>query len=177
MNGGSSEREFEKLYLQSYELVYGFVRARMSSDVDAEDIVAEAYLKAARAFNRFDPSRAKFSTWVVTIARNCMITHFRKMRPTAGLDDVPESVVAAEGGQEAVDDRDLALRLLAILDDDERMIILLKYREGMRNMQIAEELDMNPSTVSTRVARALSKMRAYVEQGEARSRIRCQEGQ
>lgn len=52
------EREFERLYLQSYGLVYGYVRARMSDDAMAEDIVAEAYMKAARAFDRFDSSRS-----------------------------------------------------------------------------------------------------------------------
>ena len=41
------EREFERLYLQSYGTVYGFVRARMASDADAEDVVSEAFIKAA----------------------------------------------------------------------------------------------------------------------------------
>ena len=153
------EREFAQLYRESYGLVYGFVRARMSSDADAEDIVSEAYLKAARSFSSFDPARAKFSTWVTTIARNCMISHFRKERATAALDDVPESMAAVSGGQEAVDDRDLALQLLAVLADDEREIVLLKYRDGLRNVEIAQELDMNASTVATKLSKALAKMR------------------
>lgn len=157
------EREFEELYKQSYGLVYGYVRARMGNDAAAEDIVAEAYLKAARAFGRFDPSRAKFSTWVVTIARNCMVSHYRHERPTTALEDVPEPLSAVEGGQETVDDRDLALWLLSMLDDDEREIVLMKFREEMRNVEIAEELGMNPSTVATYVSRAIGKMRACAE--------------
>lgn len=143
--------------------MFSYVRARMKSDADAEDIVAEAFLKAARSFSAFDPARAKFSTWMVTIARNCMISHFRKERATSALDDVPESVVAVEGGQSAVDDRELALQLLGVLDDDERALVLLKYREDMRNVDIAREMNMNPSTVSTVLARAIGKMRACVE--------------
>ena len=143
--------------------MFSYVRARMKSDADAEDIVAEAFLKAARSFSAFDPARAKFSTWMVTIARNCMISHFRKERTTSALDDVPESVVAVEGGQSAVDDRELALQLLGVLDDDERALVLLKYREDMRNVDIAREMNMNPSTVSTVLARAIGKMRACVE--------------
>ena len=151
--------------MQSYGLVYGFVRARMISEADAEDVVSEAYLKAARAFDRFDPARSKFSTWVVTIARNCMVSHFRKERPLAALDDVPESFVAIEGEQDAIADRDLALKLLSVLSDDEREIVLLKYREDMRNVDIAHELEMNASTVSTKLACALAKMRKSAGKG------------
>ena len=165
LRGGKSaaEREFERLYKESFGLVYSYVRARMSRDADAEDVVAEAYMKAARSFDSFDPNRAKFSTWMVAIARNCMISHFRKERVTTALDDVPESVAATEGGQNAVDDRELALQLLATLDDDERALVLLKYREDMRNIDIARERNMNPSTVSTVLARAIGKMRARAE--------------
>lgn len=145
--------------------MYGFVRGRMSSDVDAEDVVAEAYLKAARSFASFDPARARFSTWVVAIAKNCMISHFRKEKPATTLDDVPESVAAVSGGQDAVEDRDLAYRLLSTLDDSERMLVLMKYHDGMRNVDIARELDLNPSTVSTKLAKALAKMREAAEGG------------
>lgn len=55
--------------------MYNYVRVRMGSAYDAEDVVAEAYLKAARSFGSFDPGRAKFSTWVVRIASNCMNDH------------------------------------------------------------------------------------------------------
>ena len=153
------ERDFERLYRESYSTVYGWVRVRMSSDEDAQDVVSEAFLNAARAFGSFDPSRAKFSTWVTTIARNCMISHFRKERPAVALEDVPQSTCAVEGGQSAVDDRDFAYQLLALLDDTERALVLLKYREGLRNIDISRSLGMNPSTVSTKLSKSLVKMR------------------
>lgn len=137
----------------------------MSCDADAEDVVAEAYLKAARSFASFDPARARFSTWVVAIAKNCMVSYFRKERSTTTLDDVPEAVSAVSGGQDAIEDQDLAYRLLSVLDDSERMLVLLKYHEGMRNVEIARELDLNPSTVSTKLAKALGKMREAAERG------------
>lgn len=163
---GSSEREFERLYLETYSLVYGYVRARMKGSAEAEDVVAEAYLKAARSFDTFDPERARFSTWMVTIARNCMISHFRKARATVAIEDAPQEAYAVEGEQGTVDDMMLAQKLLACLDDDERAIVLLKYREDMRNVEIAREFDMNESTVSTVLCRALSKMRKVAERGE-----------
>lgn len=92
-----------------------------------------------------------------------MATHYRKARPTIALDDVPERVCAVHGEQGAVEDRELVVQLLGCLDEDERMLVACKYRDGMRNVDIARTLGMNPSTVSTKLARALSKMRETAE--------------
>ena len=152
------EREFTKLYLGSYGIVYNYVRSRMGSD-DAEDVVADAFMLAARSFGSFDPKRAKFSTWVIKIAMNCMASHYRKSHATVDLEEVPEGLFAEQGEEDTVDDRELAHQLLGLLDDEERELVLMKYRDGKRNIEIAQELGMNPSTVSTMLSRALAKMR------------------
>ena len=152
------EREFTKLYLESYGFVYNYIHSRMASD-DAEDVVAEAFMLAARSFGTFDSTRAKFSTWVIKIALNCMASHYRKNRATVDLEEVPERLFAEQSEEDAVDDHELALQLISVLDDDERELVLLKYRDGLRNVEIAQQLDMNPSTVSTMLSRALAKMR------------------
>ena len=135
----------------------------MACDADAEDIVSEAFIKAARSFSAFDPTRAKFSTWVITIAKNCMISYFRAQRPTVVLEDAPESAFAQDSHEDAVTDLMLVKDLLACLDDEERELVALKYREGMRNADIASMLGLNPSTVSTKLSRALAKMRSCAE--------------
>ena len=154
-----SEREFERLYRQSYALVYNYVCYRMPGSAAVEDVVSEAFLSAARNFHRYDASRSKFSTWVVAIAKNCVNSYYRKARATVVLDEVPEGAAAIGGEQDAADDREFAQQLLRVLDDDERDLVFRKYYLGMRNVEIAEELDINASTISTRLARALSKMR------------------
>lgn len=164
---GAREREFAKLYAESYSLVYNYVRSRMAGDDAAEDVVAEAYLQAARHFDSFDPARAKFSTWVVKIASNTMISYWRKVKPTAPLEEVPERLVVEPPAQDDLAERDLIDRLLGVLDDTERQLVIMKYREGYRNVEIASELGMNSSTVSTKLAKALSKMRPVAEKALA----------
>ena len=158
----ADRREFARLYQESYELVYNYVRYRMASD-EAEDVVSEAYLLAARNFHRFDPTRAKFSTWVIHIAINCMNSHWRRVRTTVDLEQVPEGAFAVESTEGSVDDRALVDTLLDVLDEREREMVLMKYREDMRNADIARALDMNASTVSTILSRALAKMRVVAE--------------
>lgn len=144
-------------------MVYNYVRVRMADNSATEDVVAEAYLLAARSFSRFDPTRAKFSTWVVKIATNCMNGYYRKQRPSAPLEDVPETYFAQAGEQDQLADRDYVDRLFGCLDSTERELIAMKYMQGFRNVDIAEALDMNASTVSTMLARSLAKMRTVAE--------------
>lgn len=160
---GKSDRaaEFERLYRDSYEMVFGLVMFRMCDEEAARDVVAEAFLRAARSFDQFDSKKAKFSTWVCSIARNCSIDYFRRQKNHASVDDISESVLAIDANvSEHVANADLARRLLAVLDDEDREIVFMKFCEGWSNAEIAREMDMNPSTVATRVQRALDKMRS-----------------
>ena len=157
------EREFTRLYLESYGVVYNYVRRRMAGDAAAEDVVAEAYLLAARSFRRFDPTRAKFSTWVIHIANNCMASYYRREHPSVPLDELPERVFSVEDVQSEAEDKELVDQLLGVLDERERELVILKYCDDMRNVDIARELGMNASTVSTLLARAVAKMRRAVE--------------
>ena len=158
--------EFERLYRECYDQVYNYVSYRMAGSSAAEDVVAEAFLKAARAFDRFDPSRAKFSTWVIAIARNCVVSYWRKERPADRIDDIAEGAFAVEDDHSGLEgDVAEARRLLATLEDTERELVYMKYCQGMRNVEIARELDMNESTVATRLQRALAKMRTVAKEG------------
>lgn len=156
-------REFTRLYRESYPKVYGYVRRRMEGDSATEDVVAEAYLLAARSFHQFDPKRALFSTWVTRIAINCMVSHYRRERPLVSLDELHEPSTSWDDESEAADDRELVDRLLGVLDERSKRLILMKYRDGLRNVDIANELGMNPSTVSTALSRAVARMREAYE--------------
>ena len=149
--------------------MYNYVRVRMGGADGVEDVVAEAYLKAARSFGKFDPARAKFSTWVVRIASNCMKDHWRRARPSFCIDDVPEGLLSQPDGTAGIDDRDLVGRLLGVLDGTERDLVLMKYLLGYRNVDIAAEIGMNASTVATKLANALAKMRSAAERLQGRS--------
>ena len=154
------------MYLESYGLVYNYVRYRMGDVDEAEDVVAEAFMLAARSFHKFDSRRAKFSTWVTKIAINCMNSHYRKKHPTVTLEEVSEKRALESDAHGAVDDRALVEQLLGVLNDEERNLVLMKYHEDKRNIDIAQELNMNASTVSTKLACALKKMRAVLERSE-----------
>ena len=162
--GRDDAATFERLYRESYGMVYNYVCYFMADSSAAEDVTAEAFLKAARAFDRFDPARAKFSTWVITIARNCALDYLGKSKPASNIEDVPEGAFATQDSYPRLnEDEELVRTLLAELDPKARELVYMKYYLDKRNVDIARELGMNESTVATKLQRALLKMRATAE--------------
>ena len=159
--GETRNGAFERYYRECYPMVYNYVFRRLADYSATEDVVSEAFLRAARFFDRFNPARAKFSTWVISIARNCISDYYSRNVPTAAIEDVSEATFATtDSYDDQSGERDLARRLLELLDDAERELVHMKYYEGKRNIEIAKELGINASTVSTKLARAMAKMRA-----------------
>jgi len=101
---------------------------------------------------------------VNAIARNCLADHYRTSAQHIPLEDAPEAALDADDNHAArIADADLLQYLLGFLCEEDRVIVHMKYFEGLSNVEIANELDMNPSTVGTRIHRALASMRAALD--------------
>lgn len=158
---GGARPSFDDLYDQTYAAVYNYAYFRLLNHALAEDVVSEAYLRAWRSFDNFDAERASFVTWVLAIARNVLADLWKKQRETVDLEDVPQRLLSERDSYDGIDDtKETADRLLACLSEEERELVFMKYWLRLRNVEVARQLGMNTSTVSTRLSRALKKMRA-----------------
>ncbi len=123
-----------------------------------------------RAIDRFDPSRAKFTTWVYTFVRNhCYDVLKRRRVPTtslhAGADDEPARDCAdrreLQPAQDAVN-QELGRRIgeaLAALGEDQRMVFILREYESLDYGEIAAITGVNEGTVKSRLFRAKATLR------------------
>lgn len=159
-------RTFERYYRENYQRVYGYVYTIALNHDDTEEIVSEAFLKAARLFANYDSSRASFGTWVCTIARNITFDLMRKRKRrnewTESELDADLARIAGEDEEVTFDEGDdvqLAEKLLATLSEEERELVYLKFYRDMQNKEIAVAMNMNASTVSTKLSRAIARMR------------------
>jgi RNA polymerase sigma-70 factor, ECF subfamily len=71
---------FSSLYRMYFSQVFTFINFRVTSREDAEDLANTVFEKALGAIERYRPKPAQFSTWLYTIAKNCIIDHYRKRR-------------------------------------------------------------------------------------------------
>jgi RNA polymerase sigma-70 factor, ECF subfamily len=128
----------------------------------AEELTQDVFLTAWRKAARFDSTRGRLSTWLMTIAHNLAVDRLRRetgaRRPMLVLvEELPE--VMSAGDEEPLIERDAAIRALCCLSDAERALVLRAYFGGLTAREIAEADGIPLGTVKTRLRTALIKVR------------------
>ena len=157
-----NEDAVRALYARYARPIFTLGLRLLGSREAAEELTQDVFLAAWRKAARFDPSRGRLSTWLMTIAHNLAVDRLRRetgaTRPHLILvDEVPEVIGADE--DEPLLERDAALRALASLSDAERRLLARSYFGGLTAREIAEADGIPLGTVKTRLRTALIKVR------------------
>lgn len=168
--------EFESWYVEYQTTVYRYVRFRVATREVAEDVTSVVFMKALRAFGRYDPSRASPKTWLLRIARNAVTDHLRSLKRKGSLhvslDRIPDLVADIPSHEERVIKQERIQRLLngaRTLRKADREVLSLRYGAGLDNSEIADHLGISNNAVAVRIHRALKRLKASVEAEEAES--------
>jgi RNA polymerase sigma-70 factor (ECF subfamily) len=150
------------LYARFGRPVYSLGLRLLGTRESAEELTQDVFLTAWRKAARFDASRGRLSTWLMTIAHNLAVDRLRRetgvTRPTLVLvDEVPDAPGVDEEG--LVLERDAAVRALSSLSDAERRLLARAYFRGLTAREIAEADGIPLGTVKTRLRSALIKVR------------------
>ena len=129
----------------------------------AEELTQDVFLTAWRKAARFDATRGRLSTWLMTIAHNLAVDRLRRetgvTRPTLVLvDEVPERPGIDERRRGA-GARRRDPRAVESLSDAERRLLARAYFRGLTAREIAEADGIPLGTVKTRLRAALIKVR------------------
>ena len=151
--------DLDRIYAEYSGKVMGYIRARVHSSADAEDLRSEVFEKVLRKIGDFDPSKASLSTWIFTITRNTVIDHFRRTKPTEELDEnLSDNIELDEGllNSETLSELAAALRKLPqqLMD-----IIVLRYYDGKPLTEIAELMGLSYGAVKLRHQNAVLMLR------------------
>lgn len=150
--------------------VYGFSMRMCGDETDAEDVLQETLLTAARSLPTFKGD-SSFSTWLYTVARSFCIKQRRrgKFAPEHELSlatDVPrEGPLVVDPGRTpemSVETRELGAALdeaLAYLDPDQREVLLLRDVEGLTAPEVGKVLGVSAEAVKSRLHRARAAVR------------------
>jgi RNA polymerase sigma-70 factor (ECF subfamily) len=143
--------------------LHGLIRNLIPDAHEAEDVAQEAFLAAYRRLASYDPERAAFSTWLLTIARNKCLNARKRRRP-APLAGLPESAGASPP------DRDLAEaewfrlldRALEALPFEQKTVFVLAEVQGLSLEEVGRVEGVPIGTVKSRLSRAKEKLRSLL---------------
>ena len=161
--------DFEALFDLYYPKLYRYVRYRVDSLQEAEDLTALAFERALAHRASYDPVKSAFSTWLFCIARNAIINHHAQHRRrgiAVDLEEITDLPVESQSPEEAVIRKEASQRLLqqmSTLSPRDQDILALKFAARLTNREIAETLELNEKTVSVILLRGLRKLRQQIE--------------
>jgi RNA polymerase sigma factor (sigma-70 family) len=153
--------EFEKLYEQHAQDLFGFLAYRCGDRVLAEDLVAQTFERALRSRRSFKRTRGTEKSWLYAIGLNCLRDHLRRrdVERRALERHGSDTAVTSNPGEDAVEARDAVGRALESLSDEEREAIALRFGADLTVPEIAGLTKEKLTTIEGRVYRALRKMR------------------
>jgi RNA polymerase sigma-70 factor (ECF subfamily) len=141
---------------------------------EAEDLLHDVFIEVWRQAADYDESRGTVRAWLLMRMRSRALDRrkaavFSKRADLPAPDQVADAVGDARSGEDPAlaPDRDAVRRALAELPAEQRQVLELGYFEGLSSSEIAERVRAPIGTVKSRVAAALSKLRAVVN-GEVR---------
>jgi RNA polymerase sigma-70 factor (ECF subfamily) len=150
--------------------VYGFLAYRLGNRSDAEDLTQQTFERALKAAHRFDPRLASAKTWLLAIANNLLIDHYRL---ASNAREVPTEDVEPAGSFSGPEhDLGLAPELEQALNElgpREREIIALRFGGDLQGKEIAEVLDLTLANVQQILSRSLRRLRALLDEQPAPS--------
>jgi RNA polymerase sigma-70 factor (ECF subfamily) len=160
--------DFATVYDEEVSRVYGFFAYRLPSIVDAEDLTQRTFERALRAWGRYNPERSPVRVWLLTIARNLLIDHYRDA--ARGRQQAIEEVPEAELGSE-LPELDLGIEpelasALAELAPRDREVLALRYGGDLTGPQIVAMTGLTLANVQQVLSRSLRRLRTRLEGGE-----------
>src|SRR5918998_5886536 len=159
---------FVELFGAYRRLVFSVAVRVCGQWTEAEDLTAEAFLRAYRALRGYPPERIltlKPRAWLVTILLNVWRNHARAAarRPApVDLATVTEPIDPGADVAAVIDRRDTGQQLarqLAQLPEQQRIAVVLRHVNDLSITEIADVLGCPPGTVKSHISRGLRRLR------------------
>lgn len=160
---------FIKMYDDYFDDIYRYVLYKTGNRWDTDDLVSDIFRKAFQNFDKMRLENGK--PWLLTIARNTVIDHYRSRKEWAYGHD-PE-IVGYMGVGELLDATELSndclKQSLLALSAEESEMINLKYIVGMKYAEMSEIVGKPDAWLKTKVHRIKQRMGLFIN--------KCMEGQ
>ena len=165
--GAGEMRAFEELYERHRRPLFGFFLRGLKQRAVAEELFQECWSRIIVARERYRPD-ARFRTYLMQIAHNLLVDHYRRDRPALAGAAGEREIEAYEAPESARPDTVLSEfeqarrmeRALASLPPDQRSAFLMRVEQEMGVEEIASAAGVGHETAKSRLRYAFAKLRA-----------------
>jgi RNA polymerase sigma-70 factor, ECF subfamily len=164
------DADFTDLYRAHLRDVYSYAYYRVGDHHDAEDLTEQTFLQAYRHFDRAqrESDGRPLRPWLIRIAHNLAANYYRdrSRKPQTNLEDAAiisaphDTAELVEGRQELQD----VLEGVALLPDDRREALIMRFALGMDNREIARALDRTEGATKVLIHRAIKQLEQGLEE-------------
>jgi RNA polymerase sigma-70 factor, ECF subfamily len=165
---------FGEIYDRYSETVYRYIYFRVSNAQLAEDLASETFLRALRRISSFSWQGRAFGAWLVTIARNLVVDHFKSgryrleiVKPDVLGTDSPETDPTTSPETAALEKLTNATLLTAVkkLNPDQQECIVLRFLQGFTVAETARTMGKNEGAVKALQYRAVRTLARLLPDG------------
>lgn len=149
--------------------VHRYVALRLRRREDAEDVTQLVFERIVTALPRYRHSGRPFAAWAFRIARNAVIDHQRRHRPTEPLGRIAEPVDHFDIGARSIQEEELRELRAAIrsLTPDQQEALALRYAAGLSAEEAARVMGRQAGTIRGLTFRAIEALRRILVGGRS----------
>jgi RNA polymerase sigma-70 factor (ECF subfamily) len=150
---------FAPLYERYVDQIFAYAHTLTRNRELAEDVTAATFAKAIEDLPRFEWRGVPYSAWLYRVASNLVARQARRpawvdIDTHQPIDHVTPEVIAEQR------DREAAVRAaVALLPDDQRQAVVLRFGGELRNREIAEIMGRSEGAVKLLTFRAMTALR------------------
>jgi len=171
-----NQNAVETLINRHKDRVYTYILFVVKNECLAEDIFQETFIKVIGSLKRGKYNeQGVFVSWVIRIAHNLIIDHFRKNKkmPTVSNDENENLDIfnSQQFADDTVEDKmiqeqiaEKVRMLVSQLPDEQRDVVLLRHFGNMSFKEISEQTGVSINTALGRMRYALINMRKLIEE-------------
>lgn len=169
-----NEYALELLIQKNQTKIFGFIYSKLGDRDLSNDIFQDTFIKVIHTLksNRYH-EEGKFLPWVMRIAHNLIIDHYRRekrMRMQRDSEDfsvfdfILDSTPSIENAIISDQIEDSIRELIEVLPQDQREVLQMRIFQDMSFKDIAEQTDVSINTALGRMRYALINLRKVIEQ-------------
>ncbi len=166
---------FEQIIHRHKDKVFAYISLYIRDQALAEDIFQDTFMKVIQSVKsgRYQDN-GKFISWVMRIAHNLIIDHFRRIKQmnTISNDEYESDIFNSKKLAESTVEEDLikkqiqkdVRKMINHLPDDQREVVILRHYAGLSFKEIADITNVSINTALGRMRYALINMRKIMEE-------------